>query len=172
MNFETWLDELKGDDTRAAAAKKAGYSQSTITRQLSRGHIRPETVIALCRAYERSPVTGLIETGYINSWEADDVGIPFALENATNQQILDEIMRRSDPESRHLFNRNDPDVTPYTNEPHLAPIPNQEEPQEEEITELTAVPFHDDEYDYLDYAADSSPDEDALRYEYGEDPID
>lgn len=60
-------------------------------------------VIALCRGYNHSPVTGLIETGYLNEWETDGVGIPFALRKASNQQLLDEIMRRSDPEALYLF---------------------------------------------------------------------
>lgn len=103
MNFEHWLDELIGTDTRATAARKTDYSQSTITRQLSRGHLRPETVISLCRAYDRSPIQGLIETGYIFEHEVDGPAVSAALAQATNQQILDEILRRSDPEARYLF---------------------------------------------------------------------
>lgn len=109
MNFETWLDGLIGDDTRAVAAKKADYAQSTISRQLSRGHLRPETVIALCRAYDRSPVAGLIETDYIKEWEINGPDISIALRGATNEQLLDEIMRRSDPQARYLFG-NDADI--------------------------------------------------------------
>ncbi|MDO5099326.1 MAG: hypothetical protein Q4D85_11325 [Corynebacterium sp.] len=68
-------------------------------------------VIALCRGYGKSPVTGLIETGYLNEWETEGVGIPYALQKATNQQILDEILKRSDPEARLLFtNDADPNV--------------------------------------------------------------
>lgn len=111
MNFESWLDELIGDDTRATASKKADYAQSTISRQLSRGYLRPETVIALCRAYDRSPVAGLIETGYINDYELHGPDVEVALHKATNEQLLDEIMRRSDPQARYLFgNEGDDDV--------------------------------------------------------------
>ncbi|WP_298075962.1 hypothetical protein [uncultured Corynebacterium sp.] len=78
-------------------------AESTLSRQLSRGSLRPEMVIALCRGYNRSPVTGLIQTGYLNEWETDGVGIPFALRKASNQQLLDEIIRRSDPEALYLF---------------------------------------------------------------------
>lgn len=70
-------------------------------------------VIALCRGYNRSPVTGLIETGYLQEWEAENVGIPFALHNASNQQILDEIMRRSDPEALYLFGDLTGETTDY-----------------------------------------------------------
>lgn len=103
MNFNDWLDQLIGTDTRGTAANKAGYAPSTISRQLDRGHLRPETVIALCRAYGRSPVAGLIETGYIHPHEVEGPEVEEALDRATNQQLLDAIMRRSDPEARYLF---------------------------------------------------------------------
>lgn len=152
MNFELWLDDLIGNDTRAQAAKKSGYSQSTITRQLSRGHIRPETVIALCRAYEHSPVTGLIETGYINEWETEGVSIPYALRQATNEQILDEINRRSDPEARYLFT-NDSDDTLIDFDPGT---------QTDELAQRRHVtpPTYSDtttDGEGLPYVADSSP---------------
>lgn len=103
MDFHAWLLELIGDDSQRTASTKSGMAESTLSRQLSRGSLRPEMVIALCRGYNHSPVTGLIETGYLNEWETDGVGIPFALRKASNQQLLDEIMRRSDPEALYLF---------------------------------------------------------------------
>lgn len=103
MDIEEWLNELTKNATRRAIADKTGYAQSTLSRQLERGYLRPEMVIALCRGYGRSPVTGLIETGYLQKWETEGVSIPYALEQATNTQLLDEIMRRSDPEARELF---------------------------------------------------------------------
>ena len=103
MNFESWLTELIGEDTRRTASSKAGMAESTLSRQLSRGHLSPEMVIALCRAYDRSPVQGLVETGYINEYEVQGVDLAIALHDATNEQLLNEIMRRSDPEARYLF---------------------------------------------------------------------
>ncbi|MFW9214215.1 hypothetical protein ACOJA0_03455 [Corynebacterium amycolatum] len=102
-DFTAWLKELAGADTQKTISQKSGVKESTLSRQLSRGTFRPEMVIALCRGYNHSPVTGLIETGYLNEWETDGVGIPFALRKASNQQLLDEIMRRSDPEALYLF---------------------------------------------------------------------
>ena len=103
IDFVKWFNELRGDDTQAVASEKSALNESTLSRQLSRGTMRPEMVIALCRGYNRSPVTGLIETGYLQKWETEGVAIPYALEQATNQQLLDEILRRSDPEARELF---------------------------------------------------------------------
>ncbi len=85
------------------AAQKCKYAQTTISRQLSRGYLGPEMVIALCRAYDRSPVAGLLETEYIKEWEIHGPDIDVSLREATNQQLLGEIMRRSDPQDRYLF---------------------------------------------------------------------
>lgn len=107
MHFETWLNELTGHASRRAIAAKIDKAQSTLTRQLDRGALLPEMVISLCRAYGRSPVTGLVETGYVNAYEVEGPGVAAALEQATNEQLLDEIMRRSDPQARYLFGGDD-----------------------------------------------------------------
>lgn len=144
MNFETWLTELIGDDTRRTASSKAGMAESTLSRQLSRGHLSPEMVISLCRAYDRSPVAGLIQTGYINDYELRGPDVEVALREATNEQLLDEIMRRSEPEARYLFgNEGDDDVIGLA--PHLAPVSDVDDSMP-----LSAVAY-------------SGPDEDAER---------
>lgn len=103
MEHEAWITELIGPDTRREASKRAGMSESTLSRQLSRGTLRPEMVIALCRAYDRKPVDGLVETGYLQPWEIEGVGVEAALDKATNKQLLGAVMRRSDPEATYLF---------------------------------------------------------------------
>lgn len=108
---ERWLSDLIEPDSMRTAADKAGYTQTTISRQLAQGELNHELVIALSRTYDHSPVIGLIETGYIEPWETEGVSIPYTLKQTTNQQILDEIMRRSDPEARALFTAvGDPDT--------------------------------------------------------------
>lgn len=145
MNFETWLTDLIGDDTRRTASTKAGMAESTLSRQLSRGKLSPEMVIALCRAYNRSPVTGLIETGYIYPHEIEGPGVAAALDRATNQELLDAVMRRSDPEARYLFGGDD-DTIGLAEDATVFDLPP---------ANVTPVPY--------DAVADSSPDEDALR---------
>ena len=103
MNVNQWLIKLKGEDSMRAASQKSGYAQTTLQRQIDKGVLSPEMVIALCRAYDRSPVQGLVETGYINDYEVEGVDLAIALHDATNEQLLNEIMRRSDPEARYLF---------------------------------------------------------------------
>lgn len=159
MNFEQWLDDLIGSESRANAAKRAGYAQSTISRQLSRKYLRPETVIALCRAFNRSPVQGLIETEYINDYEVQGPDVAIALSKATNQQLLDEIMKRSDPQARYLFG-GDEDTIGLS--PQLSVVSDAAD-----MNDGTVRPF-----DYSEYAADSSDDETEARLERGEDLID
>lgn len=65
MNLKAWVEELISPDSIRAAAEKIGVSHSTIPRQLERGKLHPTTVIVLCRSYGRSPIDGLIQTGYL-----------------------------------------------------------------------------------------------------------
>lgn len=105
MDLKTWIADLIAPDSIRAASERIGVSHSTIPRQLERGKIHPTTIISLCRSYGRSPIDGLIETGYLYAHEvgAVDTPIAVALGQATNKQLLDEILRRSDPEARALF---------------------------------------------------------------------
>lgn len=159
MNFESWLTDLIGNDTRRVASSKAGMAESTLSRQLSRGSLSPEMVIALCRAYDRSPVQGLIETEYINDYEVQGPDVAIALSKATNQQLLDEIMKRSDPQARYLFG-GDEDTIGLS--PQLSVVSDADD-----MNDGTVRPF-----DYSEYAADSSEDETEARMERGEDLID
>ncbi len=157
---EEWLLELIGTDSMRTAAQKTQYAQTTISRQLSRGNLSPEMVIALCRAYDRSPVQGLIETEYINDYEVQGPDVAIALEKATNQQLLDEIMKRSDPQARYLFG-GDEDTIGLS--PQLSVVSDADD-----MNDGTVRPF-----DYgIPHAADSSIDEDAERESRGEDLID
>lgn len=167
MNVNDWLINLKGEDSMRAASQKSGYAQTTLQRQIDKGVLSPEMVIALCRAYDRSPVAGLIETGYINDYELHGPDVEVALHEATNEQLLDEIMRRSDPQARYLFG-NDGDDDAIDLAPHLTPVSG------------PSASLHDDDdgivrdfaYSPDEYAADSSPNEQEEREKRGEDPID
>lgn len=171
MNFESWIDALIDGDTRRTAAKKAGYAQSTLSRQLDRGKLLPEMVIALCRAYDRSPVQGLVETGYINEYEVEGVDLAIALHDATNEQLLNEIMRRSDPEARYLFGADgDSEVVDLDDAGDAAVFDIQKARVDPSDYDDGTVREFD--YDESEYAADSSPNEQEEREKRGEDLID
>lgn len=166
MDIEKWFTDLTGNASLREAAETSGVSKSTLSRNLDAGRMTPETIIVLCRAFGRSPVTGLIEHGYLYGHEVDSPSVAVALEQATNQQLLDEIMRRSDPQARYLFGA-DEDTIGLAPDAEVFDFPT---------PDVQTVPYDDGTVhewdDTVAYAADSSPDEQQERENRGEDPID
>lgn len=155
MNFKQWIEDLIEGDSLRTASEKIGLAQSTITRQLSRNTLTAPAVIALCRAYGRKPVDGLVETGYLQPWEIEGVGIDQAIDQATNKQLLDGIMRRSDPEAQYLFGLDDdvinPEMDEHNNVVELRPdTPDDTTPEQGESDEPAP------DVRPLEYVADSS----------------
>lgn len=135
--------------TMRDAAKQAGFNQSAFTRWKNGAKADPDFVVKFARAFHLNVLEALVEAEFITEKEAKlkqiTVGGP-SLTNATNEQLLDEIMRRSDPQARYLFgNEGDDDVIGLA--PHLTPVSDASDSMP-----LSAV-------------ADDSPDEDALREE-------
>lgn len=161
MKYEAWFKELTGGASLREAGLKSNISKSTLSRNLDSNSMTPETVIALCRAYDRSPVQGLIETGYINDYEVDGPGIAVALSKATNQQLLDEILKRSDPHARYLFGGDEETIGLS---PHLTAVSDASDIHDGTVRDFNYAPE--------EYAADSSIDETEARLERGEDIID
>lgn len=154
MEHKTWIEALLGGDSMRQASQKVGYAQTTLQRQVDKGRLSPEMVISLCRAYDHPAVEGLVETGYLYPHEVETPGVNLVLPKATNRQLLDEINRRSDPEARQLFtNTTDRDV-----------VDLDESAEVFEFAPKAAAPaVQAGHYDPTEHAADSSPDEDALR---------
>ncbi|MFT4088167.1 MAG: helix-turn-helix transcriptional regulator [Gordonia sp. (in: high G+C Gram-positive bacteria)] len=123
MNFKEWIEGLPGEPLVTQAAERAGIDRSTISRQLKRGVISAENVIALARAHGKNEVDALVETGYVTAEAASHAGVPQALGYATARQLLDEIRARVDPESvRLLRGGGDPTViTPKFGQRPAAP---------------------------------------------------
>ena len=159
MTTKAWLEELVTPDSLRAAAAKSNIAVSTLSRQ--QDSLPPEMVIALCRAYDRSPVQGLIETGYINDYEVEGPDVAIALDKATNQQLLDQVMKRSDPHARYLFGA-DEDTIGLS--PHLTAVSDASDIHDGTVRNFDYAPE--------EYAADSSIDETEARLERGEDIID
>ena len=161
MEYESWFKELTGGASLREAGLASGISKSTLSRNLDSNHMAPETVIALCRAYDRSPVQGLIETEYINDYEVQGPDVAVALSKATNQQLLDEIMKRSDPQARYLFGGDEETIGLS---PQLSVVSDADDMNDGTVREFDYAPE--------EYAADSSEDETEARLERGEDLID
>lgn len=96
MNMRDWILSLPGSPLPTQAATAAGIDISTISRQLKRNHISAENVIKLCKAFDKSPIDGLIETGYLSPTDAQEISISSALRDATNRQLAAEVTRRMD----------------------------------------------------------------------------
>ena len=152
------------------AAKQAGFNQSAFTRWKNGAKADPDFVVKFARAFHLNVLEALVEAEFITENEANlkevTVGGP-ALADATNEQLLDEIMRRSDPQARYLFG-NEGDEETIGLAPHLTPVSDSS----------ASLPDDDDgivrEFDYFpdEYAADSSPNEQEEREKRGEDLID
>lgn len=129
MEHNEWIEQLIGNDSIRTAATKVRTNGSTITRQLQRGGLSPEMVIALCRAYDHPTVEGLVETGYLYPHEVETPGVNLVLPKATNRQLLEEINRRSDPEARRLFtNTDDHDVIDIDEDAEVFDFPQRNVP--------------------------------------------
>lgn len=111
-SHERWLRDLPGSPSITSAARAADIQKTTLLRQLERGEISAENVIALARAHDASPADALVETGYLKPGELDGAGVPEALGHATNQQLLDEIHRRVDPEAMRLLRGGSGGISP------------------------------------------------------------
>lgn len=92
---EKWLNVISGGASRRQVAVRAGLSQSTFNRQANAGRFDAETVIAVAKGYDGSPVAALVETGYLApedaGLDADDM-----IKLLTNQQLVRELARRVD----------------------------------------------------------------------------
>ncbi|MBF6412889.1 helix-turn-helix domain-containing protein [Nocardia cyriacigeorgica] len=81
--WRPWYNQVTGGDSYRSVAERIDMEHSKLYKQLN-GHKPPaETVIAICRAYGTHPVTGLVETGYLDS-----------LESVPAQQLLTEVDER------------------------------------------------------------------------------
>ncbi|MDD7587233.1 MAG: hypothetical protein SPK00_07885 [Corynebacterium glucuronolyticum] len=101
-----YLQSLMGDQSQLEAAKFIGISKSNITRWKDGARAAPDFVVKVARAYDTNVLKALVEAEFITEEEAGlkEVYIGgLRLEDATNGQLLDEILRRSDPEARELF---------------------------------------------------------------------
>lgn len=73
MDHKAWYDRITDNAPGRSAAMKAGISVATLNRQLARGVISAENVIAIARAYNQAPVSALLATGYLRSGEVSPV---------------------------------------------------------------------------------------------------
>lgn len=137
MNIDEWFRTITNGESQRTVAQKINVQQSKLSRQLNAGHLDPELIRDITRAYGTKAGDALLATGFLSPEDLELIGVEEALRHATNSQILAELDRRLDPEARRLFRGEGADVIDLADDepvefPHLR-------------------------------VADSSPDEDALR---------
>ena len=93
MKHEEWFTKATGDSVRNAA-KQIDIPQRTLAAQLEKGKIPPENVIAIALAYGHHPVGALVDTEYLDEKWATQVDPTHALQQVTEEQLANEVLRR------------------------------------------------------------------------------
>ena len=98
-----WFSHLVADDTQRAAAARSGVTNSTLSRQIARGTLSAEIVIALARAYDQSPVHALAATDYLTDAEALGGDEAAMVQTFSDQALIRELARRIDADPAAWF---------------------------------------------------------------------
>lgn len=103
MNIDEWFRTITNGESQRTVAQKINVQQSKLSRQLNAGHLDPELIRDITRAYGTKAGDALLATGFLSPDDLDLIGVEEALRHATNSQILAELDRRLDPEARRLY---------------------------------------------------------------------
>ena len=106
MTSIAWMRGVVGDDTRNAVAERAGVVQPTLNRQIARGQLKPEIVVAIARAYGVPILPGLVACGLITEQDAAikarSDSILEALAKADDADLVREVLRRIEQDGAAL----------------------------------------------------------------------
>lgn len=103
MNINEWFRTITNGESQRTVAQKINVQQSKLSRQLNAGHLDPELIRDITRAYGTKAGDALLATGFLSPDDLELIGVEEALRHATNSQILAELDRRLDPEARRLY---------------------------------------------------------------------
>ncbi|MDR6867866.1 transcriptional regulator with XRE-family HTH domain [Microbacterium resistens] len=105
--LHSWLRATCGGDSYREIARRAGLSDSIISRQIrDLGSLSFEVVVAIAREYGAPVLPALVANGLVTATEATLPSIEATLRGATEQQLVLEIARRLDiPGAHDLFDR-------------------------------------------------------------------
>lgn len=148
MKQKQWFKRISDNASGREAAEKAHIPTTTLNHQLRNSTLTAESVIALCRAYGHSPISGLVTIGFLSPEEAK---APTARESAallSSQELIHELAMRID-ENEESWSGTFDSV----------------------LSEASVVDFPAEDFLNAPYAADSSPDEPMEGDEdYGDGP--
>lgn len=153
---ENWFSRTTGNASGRAAADRAGIPPATLNRQLSRGHLTAETVIAIARGYDVHPVGALVATGYLTEDEGLSSPVEELAHLMSDQALLRILAMRID---------DNPNAWAGTFDEVLSDAPvDQLAFERSNVHQLHVGDMDDDEMPEAAVAY-SGPDEDALRKE-------
>ena len=94
---QRWFEQATHGASALQAAKDARppLNNATLSRQLAKGRLTAEVVIALARGYGHSPIDALAQNDYITQEEATR-GITDYSQILTDQDLIRELARRID----------------------------------------------------------------------------
>lgn len=155
-----WYRRVTRGDSNRHVSSRAKISDATLGRQLKANELSADLIIKIAQAYNESPVVALVDLGFVSARWLQEVGTTTALTRASDEELTDELLRR-------LRLLDDQPIDDLAARRAGAPVSGPH------------GSLHDDddgivrEFDWEEpHAADSSPDEDKLREERGEDLID
>ena len=167
MDVKAWFSSMaRRRVTVAEIGEILGVSRNTATTRVD--NPTADDIITISRHLGFSPIHGLVELGFITYEEAFDFldGDGQLLSTASTDQLIYRLAEDGLSPAQKLnlgaFLRKSPSPTP-----RLAPVSDAPDSIHDEDDGTVR------DFDWtIPHAADSSPDEDAIRYERGEDPID
>lgn len=164
MDITTWYRHTVGDDSHNQVAKRSGINQSTITRQLARGTLSPETIVPIARAYHADVIGALIIQGLLTPEDVDLASASDTVQamrreeiiaSLTDMEVADLVWERLTGHDQHptltepLDHVPDPEDT-YEPEPEPGPGPDTEPADAYQDDYATAAAQYDTPTDWDD----------------------
>lgn len=172
------MQRLMGDQSQLDAAKHIGISKSNITRRKDGARAAPDFVVKVARAYNANVLEALVEAEFITEEEANltTVAPELDLTKVDGALLAEELDRRIRTLNylKNLQENNTPDlglggtVTELSGARRAKKSHDRVPPRPDSEHDGTVRQWDDS----TPHAADHSPEEQQLREERGEDPID
>ncbi|WP_150114283.1 hypothetical protein [Corynebacterium oculi] len=173
-DLRRWIHATTGIRVTADEVGGAlGISRASATRRLVANEFNASEIITLCRAFGVNPLQGLLKYRYLTDLEirAHVKREGELMKDVENGALAIELARRLNPTSRagEITNLVKGSTSKYDPPiPAAISLENARDQRNRTSGGTQITPVVPEEL----YAADHSPDEDELRWEHGEEPID
>lgn len=91
--WATYVERVTGGASQSAIADKAGLSQSAVNRWHT-STPKPETVVALARAYDRPVLEAFVAAGFLSEDDAALNEIKASARDLSDEDLVAELQRR------------------------------------------------------------------------------